>query len=105
MSGKRNHQWRGGVASSNKKGRREVLIRCPEAFSGMARASGYVLEHRLVVAIAIGRALTRTEVVHHMDHDPSNNDRRNLALFACNRDHKLYEARGIPSPIWSGSDP
>lgn len=103
MRGANNPAWKGGVAVLNKRGRPEVLVRCPPEFASMARTSGYVLEHRLVVARAIGRPLTRREVVHHMDHDPSNNAPENLALFACNRDHKLYEARGTPSPMWCGS--
>jgi hypothetical protein len=66
----------------------------------MARKDGYVMEHRLVVARAMGRCLLRSEVVHHENHDPQDNRLENLALFASNRDHKLYEARGTPDPIW-----
>ena len=68
----------------------------------MARKDGYVMEHRLVVAIALGRCLIRTEAVHHIDHNPRNNERSNLMLFVTNRDHKLYEAHGIPLPLWRG---
>jgi hypothetical protein len=71
----------------------------------MARRDGYVMEHRLVVAKALGRCLTRTEAVHHEDHDPTNNAIENLSLFATNRDHKMFEAHGSPAPIWSGSSP
>jgi len=35
--------------------------------------------------------LTRTEVVHHIDHDPSNNKIENLVLFANNGEHKRHE--------------
>jgi hypothetical protein len=58
----------------------------------MARADGYVMEHRLVMALSLGRPLLRSEVVHHIDHNPANNAVENLMLFASNRDHKLYEA-------------
>jgi len=61
------------------------------------------MEHRLLVAQAIGRCLTRTEAVHHEDHNPSNNALSNLSLFATNKDHKLYEHHGSPLPIWRGS--
>jgi hypothetical protein len=57
----------------------------------MARADGYIMEHRLVMAQWIGRQLTRVEVVNHKDHNPSNNDRSNLELYPTNRDHKLGE--------------
>jgi len=69
----------------------------------MARKDGYVMEHRLVVAAAIGRALTRTECVHHINHDPLDNRVENLELFRDNRDHKLYEHHGSPLPMWSGA--
>ena len=49
-----------------------------------------------VVARAMGRTLTRAETVHHVDHNPTNNALANLLLFATNRDHKLFEARGTP---------
>jgi hypothetical protein len=69
----------------------------------MAQKSGYVFEHRLIVARAIGRALTRVEVVHHVDHDPANNSLENLMLFETHSDHKLFEAHGSPLPLWSGA--
>jgi hypothetical protein len=57
----------------------------------MARADGYIAEHRLVMARTLGRLLSRTEVVHHIDHNPSNNDPGNLMLFSSNAEHKRYE--------------
>ena len=75
-------------------------VRCPAEFMPMARQDGYIMEHRLVVAQAIGRLLTRTEVVHHVNHNSLDNRPENLMLFATNRDHKRYEARGTPDPIW-----
>lgn len=106
MRGASNPAWKGGVTLVHRKGnypRRERLVRCPPELASMARKNGYVLEHRLVVARAVGRPLTRAEAVHHIDHEPTNNDAANLMLFASNRDHKLYEAHGSPPPIWSGS--
>ena len=58
----------------------------------MARTDGYVMEHRLVMAVSLKRPLLRTEVVHHIDHDTRNNALSNLMLFATNREHKIYEA-------------
>ena len=66
----------------------------------MSRKDGYVMEHRLVVAKAIGRPLLRTEIVHHVNHKPGDNRLENLYLFASNRDHQLFEAHGTPLPIW-----
>jgi hypothetical protein len=104
MSGPNNPAWKGGVTifktHGNYKGVR--YVRCPAPFSSMARKDGYVMEHRLIVAKILGRPLLRREVVHHDDRDPTNNARSNLMLFACNRDHKLFEAHGSPPPIWRG---
>jgi hypothetical protein len=106
MRGAFNPSWKGGVMQRSRRGNyptHERLVRCPPGFSTMARSNGYVLEHRLVVAQALGRPLSRGEVVHHMNHDPMDNRLENLALFASNRDHKLHEAHGTPAPLWCGS--
>ena len=102
MSGERNPAWKGGVTSRNRKGNYAGAryVRCPAEFRAMARRDGYVMEHRLVVAQAIGRCLTRTECVHHVNHNPLDNRLENLTLFASNRDHKSFEAHGSPPPVW-----
>lgn len=100
--GERNPAWKGGVTYFKTHGNYVGVkyVRCPPEFIGMARKDGYVMEHRLFVAQAIGRLLLRSEVVHHKDHNPANNVLDNLQLFATNRDHKLYEHHGAPAPIW-----
>lgn len=105
MTGAGNPAWKGGVTYFQKKGNYKPVkyVRCPPEFVAMARKDGYVMEHRLFVAQAMGRTLTRQEVVHHEDHDPTSNAIHNLALFPSNRDHKLFEAHGSPLPIWCGS--
>lgn len=105
MSGPSNPGWNGGVTYSRRRGNYKAIkyVRCPAAYLGMSRKDGYVMEHRLFVAQAMGRLLTRQEVVHHEDHNPTNNALANLSLFRTNREHKLYEAHGSPLPIWSGS--
>ena len=75
-------------------------VRCPADFLPMARKDGYIMEHRLIVAQLLGRYLKRSEVVHHIDHDPTNNDPANLMLFSSNTAHKKYEATGQPAPLW-----
>jgi hypothetical protein len=99
-----NPAWKGGVTYKRDKGNYigPKYVRCPAEFLAMARKDGYVMEHRLVVAMALGRCLTRAEAVHHVDHDTQNNDPSNLMLFASNRDHKLFEGAGSPSPLWRG---
>jgi len=102
LAGARNPAWKGGVTYFKTHGNYTGVkyVRCPMDFLNMARKDGYVMEHRLLVAQAMGRLLLRSEVVHHIDHDPTNNALLNLQLFASNRDHKLHEHHGLPLPIW-----
>lgn len=46
----------------------------------MAHNTGYVLEHRLVMARHLGRPLSDDETVHHIDGNHKNNDISNLQL-------------------------
>ena len=91
----KNPAWKGGVTYKRPKGNYTGVkyVRCPKEFLGMARKDGYIMEHRLVMAQSMGRLLTRTEVVHHEDHNPSNNKIENLVLFATNGEHKRYEGQ------------
>jgi hypothetical protein len=68
----------------------------------MARKDGYVMEHRIVVAKTINRPLTRMEVVHHINHDATNNHISNLMLFASNAEHKSYQHNKDTKPLWCG---
>lgn len=104
MSGERNPAWKGGVTYFKTHGNYKGVkyVRCPPDFVSMARGDGYVMEHRLLVAQKIGRPLLRTEVVHHSNHDPADNNQK-VSLFANNRDHKLYEAGHPIKPLWQGS--
>lgn len=93
MSGERNPAWKGGVTYFKTHGAYTGVryVRAPEWARPMARADGYVMEHRLVMAKVCGYLLTRTEVVHHLDHDPSNNSPTNLELWPSNGSHKAAE--------------
>lgn len=52
--------------------------------SGLA----YALEHRVVMEQHIGRHLLPTEIVHHIDGNPSNNAIENLELLPDNATHR-----------------
>ena len=62
--------------------------------------AGYVLEHRLLMEHKLGRLLLPTEVVHHIDANPANNQLANLELFATNADHLRHELAGRV-PNWT----
>jgi len=47
----------------------------------------YVREHREVMAKAIGRPLSKKEIVHHWDENKTNNAQSNLALLRSNSAH------------------
>jgi len=102
MTGSNNPAWKGGVTYFRTHGNYQGVkyVRCPEEYRSMSRKDGYVMEHRLIVAQHLSRCLKRSEVVHHIDHDPTNNSLDNLMLFASNSEHKKYEAMGQPPPIW-----
>lgn len=99
MKGANNPAWKGGVTMFKRKGNYKGIpyVRAPEPLRSMARKDGYIMEHRMVMAQWCGYLLTRTEVVHHVDHDPTNNPRNNLELWPTNSAHKLWEhGRFVP---------
>ena len=93
MAGSRNPAWKGGVTYWRKAGNYPPIkyVRAPEWALPMARKDGYIMEHRLIMARMAGRLLTRQEVVHHRDHEPTNNAPSNLELWPSNGSHKAAE--------------
>ena len=58
----------------------------------------YVLEHRLIMEKVIKRFLSPNEVVHHINHDVSDNRLENLALLdkiEHNRLHHIGKRKGL----------
>lgn len=71
--------WQGG-RTVDRNGYVKVIPPDDPPFEVPTDASRYIFEHRLVMALAIGRALLPSETVHHIDGDRSNNDLSNLQL-------------------------
>ncbi len=54
----------------------------------MLNRGGSILEHRYVMAKALGRPLTSRECVDHMDGNKQNNDPANLRLYVKGGNHQ-----------------
>jgi len=93
-SGNEHTNWKGGRV---KVGRYWYLF---EPANPMATKRGYVAEHRKIMADMIGRPLLQSEVVHHKDANPGNNDPSNLELFQSNAEHLRHELVGR-CPKWT----
>lgn len=65
-----------------------------------SKYGNYVAVHRLVIEEKIGRYLTKTEVVDHIDGDTLNNHPDNLRVFANNAEHLAATLKG-KIPEWT----
>lgn len=65
-TGDRHPNWRGGKYKTGD-GYIKIKLGLDDFFYPMADKNGYVLEHRLVVAKALGRCLLPWETVHHKE--------------------------------------
>lgn len=70
----------GGVTLNGEGYRLVHWRRVPSWLKPMCNASGYIPEHRAVMAQMLGRMLTQHETVHHIDGDKLNNNPANLQL-------------------------
>ena len=88
VSCNKNPNWQGGKIFHNLG---YVFIHSPNHPNKDVR--NYVLEHRLVIEKHLGRYLKKSEVVHHIDGNPSNNKISNLKLFPSNKAHTLFHRK------------
>ena len=82
-SGAYNGFWKGGKHVT-RQGYIRILITPDDPLYSMATKSNYVLEHRYVVAQHVGRVLSNTEIVHHLNGVKADNRLHNLVLVAKN---------------------
>lgn len=64
-----------------------------------ADTTGRLYEHRKVMAEILGRPLKREEYVHHLDGDPSNNERENLFLVSPYNHDRFSLRKGLQKRI------
>jgi len=93
--------WKGGTYNW---GYKSVKIQPEDPLYPMARKSGYVNEHRLVMAKHLGRLLATREVVHHKNGVRGDNRIENLELFTNQMKHlpsmmETAEARRLKAKI------
>ena len=88
--GKRSKNWKGGY-TKNHYGYKEVYVGPDDFFRPMSKKTGYVLEHRLVVAKALGRCLLPWEIVHHKEGFAKDDNRypETLQLVALDRHNQM----------------
>jgi len=55
-----------------------------------ANSSGWILEHRLIASDILGRALTKSEVVHHLNLKSDDNREDNFLVFSTNALHTAF---------------
>jgi hypothetical protein len=77
--GAKHGKWKGGRLVTNE-GYVIVLAQPNHPFAAMRNNQGYISEHRLVMAQALGRVLERHETVHHINGDRKDNRLENLEL-------------------------
>jgi hypothetical protein len=94
--GEKNPRWGGGRFLHQAK---YWLVLRPD--HPRADRHGYVREHHLVMEAHLGRFLTATEVVHHRNHETTDNRVENLELFASNAEHKRTEHQRGENPLTS----
>lgn len=68
-----------------------IAVHAPGHPMATVQQHQYALEHRLVMSNLLGRPLLRTEIVHHLNGDKTDNSPNNLMLMS-QSEHMLLHA-------------
>ena len=83
--GEKHRNWQGGYIANEEGYVARKLATIPredwDLIKPMLRKSGYIAEHRYVMAKKLGRALLKTEIVHHINSVKNDNAPENLELW------------------------
>jgi len=97
IKGDKNRGWRGGIYT-DKMG--YVYSYQPE--HPYCDSRNYVPMHRLIIEKHIGRYLTKSEIIHHVDGARGNNKIENLLLLPNQKAHAKYHKWGKKGELNDG---
>lgn len=80
-----NGYWRGGKSKANG----YILIYRPD--HPACNCTGYIFEHRLIMEESIGRYLTGTEIIHHINGIRDDNRIENLQMVTSSEHTKIHK--------------
>lgn len=89
--GAKNPRWNGGKRTLTNG---YIMVKADPTKHSVTK-DGYILEHRKIMEDLLGRKLNRVEVVHHLNHIPSDNRPENLELISSHSEHIKREHNHI----------
>lgn len=85
--------WRRGGREPGHEVRQSNRIVNADGYVQVQRNGGQTREHIVVAELALGKRLPARAVVHHLDEDPTNNERSNLVICPNQSYHLLLHQR------------